>query len=85
MPQRVWVCDMARAKGRPTRSAPPKSHKTTNPPYGEKGDFRRLSVTLSPGIHAMLVRESARRRIAGERDYLHSCIIREALASYLKP
>jgi hypothetical protein len=54
-----------------------------NPPYGEKGAFRRITVTLPPEIYERLVRESARRKIAGEPNQLLSAIFREAVTSYL--
>jgi hypothetical protein len=54
-----------------------------NPPYGEKGDFRRITVTLPPEIYERLVRESARRKIAGEPNQLLSAMLREAVSLYL--
>jgi hypothetical protein len=54
-----------------------------NPPHGEKGDFRKISVTLPPVAYEKLVQESARRKIAGEPNHLLSAIIREAVLGYL--
>ena len=55
-----------------------------NPPYGEKGDFRRVTLTLPPEIYERLVRESARRKIAGEPNQLLSAMLREAVTRYLE-
>jgi len=55
-----------------------------NPPRGEKGDFRKLSVTLPPEAYEKLVQESARRKIAGEANQLLSALVREAIIEYLK-
>jgi transcriptional regulator of met regulon len=54
-----------------------------NPPYGEKGSFRKVTVTLPPEIYERLVQESARRKIAGEPNQLLSSLLREAVLSYL--
>lgn len=51
--------------------------------YGEKGDFRKISVTLPPHAYERLVRESARRKIAGEPNQLLSALLREAVTEYL--
>lgn len=55
-----------------------------NPPYGEKGTFRRITVTLAPDAYERLVQESARRKIAGEPNQLLSAMLREAVARYLE-
>ena len=55
-----------------------------NPPRGEKGDFRKVSVTLPPESYEKLVQESARRKIAGEPNQLLSALVREAVIEYLK-
>jgi hypothetical protein len=54
-----------------------------NPPHGEKGDFRKLTITLPPEGYELLVQESARRKIAKDRNHLLSSIIREAVIEYL--
>jgi len=54
-----------------------------NPPHGEKGDFRKLTITLPPEAYELLVQESARRKIAKEPHHLLSAIIREAVMGYL--
>jgi hypothetical protein len=55
-----------------------------NPPRGEKGDFRKLSVTVPPGAYERLFRESARRKIAREPNHLVSALVREAVIQYLE-
>jgi hypothetical protein len=55
-----------------------------NPPRGSKGDFRKVSVTMAPGTYEQLVRESARRKIAGEPNQLLSALVREAVTQYLE-
>ena len=55
-----------------------------NPRYGEKGDFRKITVTLPPEIYQRLVQESARRKIAGEPNQMLSAMLREAVSRYLE-
>lgn len=55
-----------------------------NPPHGERGDFRKVTVTLPPDVFGLLVQESARRKIAGEPNHLLASIIREAVVSHLR-
>jgi hypothetical protein len=50
-----------------------------NPPHGERGSFRKVTVTLPPQMYNLLVKESARRKMAHERNHLLSELIREAL------
>ena len=54
-----------------------------NPPYGEKGGFRKMTITLPQEAYEKLVRESARRKIAGEPNQLLSALLREAVSCYL--
>ena len=54
-----------------------------NPPRGEKGDFRKVSITIPPEAYEKLVKESARRKIAGAPNRLLSALVREALTQYL--
>ena len=51
--------------------------------YGEKGHFRKISVTLPPDAYERLIQESARRKIAGEPNQLLSALLREAVTEYL--
>jgi transcriptional regulator of met regulon len=55
-----------------------------NPPYGEKGDFRKITITLPLSAYEKLMQESVRRKIAGEPNRLLSAMIREAASSYFE-
>jgi transcriptional regulator of met regulon len=55
-----------------------------NQHHGEKGDFRKITVTIPPGAYEQLIHESARRKIAGEPNQLLSSLLREAVIDYLK-
>ena len=54
-----------------------------NPPYGGKQTFRKMTVSVPQEIYERLVRESVRRKIAGEPNQLISNLLREALTKYL--
>jgi hypothetical protein len=54
-----------------------------NPPHGEKSGFKKLTITLPPALYNLLVRESGRRKMAGEPNHLFSAIIRESLLRHL--
>ena len=54
-----------------------------NPGYREKGAFRKVTVTLPQDIYERLIRESARRKIAGAPNQMLSALFREALSEYL--
>jgi transcriptional regulator of met regulon len=54
-----------------------------NPPYGQRGNFRKLTVTLPQEVYERLVTESARRKIAGKENQLFSELLREAIIEYL--
>jgi|ERR1017187_1444025 hypothetical protein len=49
--------------------------------WGERGDFRKVTVTLPPEVYDALVQESARRKSAGDPNHLLSAIAREWFAS----
>jgi hypothetical protein len=51
--------------------------------YGDKSDFRPVTVTLPPKAYERLVKESARRKIAGSPNKLLSALVREAVTDYL--
>ena len=55
-----------------------------NPPYGGKGAFRRMTVTLPPDVCERLVQESPRRKIAGAPNRLLSSMLREAVVHHLE-
>lgn len=54
-----------------------------NPPHGEKGDFIKVTATLSPETYRMAMAEVTRRKLAKAGDAQISAVIREALATYL--
>jgi hypothetical protein len=56
----------------------------SNLPHGGKGSFRKVTVTLPPDLYERLIRESARRKIAGEPNQLVSALLREAVTRYLQ-
>jgi len=51
-------------------------------PRGERGEFRKVTITLPPEVYEQLVNESARRKIAKEPNHLLSELIREALLEH---
>ena len=53
-----------------------------NPPYGGKGDFRKMTLTLPLDAYERLMAESVRRKIAGEPNQLLSALVREAASCY---
>jgi len=55
-----------------------------NPPRGERGTYRKLGVTVPQDFYERLIKESARRKIAGEPNQMLSALLREALAMYLE-
>ena len=60
-----------------------KTAEPVNPPHGEKGHFRKITITLPPGAYEKLIHESARRKIAGEPNHLLSALLREAVDHYM--
>ena len=48
--------------------------------WGDRGDFRKVTVTLPPEVYDALVHESARRKSAGDPNHLLSAIVREWFA-----
>jgi len=48
--------------------------------WGERGDFRKVTVTLPPDLYDALVTESALRKSAGDPNHLLSAIAREWFA-----
>jgi hypothetical protein len=80
----------APAKLDTANGAPPESRSwdpdqlEANRPYGEKGNYRKITVTLPPDAYRSLIEEAARRKIADEPNHLLSAILREAVAGYLQ-
>ena len=54
-------------------------------PHGEKGDFIKVTATLSPEVYRLLADEMVRRKLAKEPNAQLSAILREAVVQYLKP
>ncbi len=52
-------------------------------PYGERGDFEKITVTLPSDVRALLLDESLRRKKQRSKDWPITMIMREAIASYL--
>lgn len=52
-------------------------------PYGERGDFEKVTVTLPSDVRALLLDESLRRKKQRSKDWPITMIMREAIASYL--
>ena len=55
-----------------------------NPPYGEKGDFRKITITLPPEAYETLLLDSTRRKIAQEPNGHLSSLLREIVMDYLR-
>ena len=49
----------------------------------DKGTFRKVTVTVPQDIYERLIRELARRKIAGAPNQMLSALFREALTQYL--
>jgi len=56
----------------------------SNAAYRKKGEFRKISLIVPPRLYERIVKESARRKIAGEGNHLFSALLREAVDRYLK-
>jgi hypothetical protein len=61
----------------------PRTTEEVNPPHGEKGNFRKVTITLPPDAYEKLISEAARRKIAGEPNHLLSALLREAIYHYM--
>jgi hypothetical protein len=48
----------------------------------DKRGYRKLTVMLPPDSYERLIRESVRRKIAGEPDCQVSCMLRDAIIRY---
>ena len=54
-------------------------------PYGERGDFEKVTVTLPSEVRGLLLEESLRRKKDRSKDWAIAAIVREAIAAYLGP
>lgn len=61
-----------------------KAPDVVNAPHGERGDYIKVSVTLTPALFGDVNAEAVRRKLAGEPNSQVSAIVREALATFLK-
>jgi hypothetical protein len=52
-------------------------------PHGERGDFIKVTATLSPQVYELVLDEMRRRKLAREKDAGLSAILREAVVAYL--
>jgi hypothetical protein len=56
-----------------------------NAPHGERGDFLKVTATLSPEVYKLVSDEMQRRKLAREPNAQMSAILREAVVAYLGP
>ena len=56
-----------------------------NAPHGERGDFLKVTATLSPEVYKLVSDEMQRRKLAREPNAQMSAILREAVLAYLTP
>jgi transcriptional regulator of met regulon len=54
-------------------------------PHGERGDFIKVTATLSPEVYKLVSDEMLRRKLAKEPNAQLSAILREAVLRYLGP
>ena len=52
-------------------------------PHGDRGDFIKVTASLSPQVYELLLDEMRRRKLAREKDSGLSAILREAVVAYL--
>ncbi len=55
----------------------------THAPHGERGDFLKLTVTLSPEVYGLVADEVKRRKLAREPNAGLSAVLREAVTAFL--
>ena len=54
-------------------------------PFGERGNFEKITVTLPSEVRGLLLDESLRRKKGRSKDWAIAAIVREAIAAYLGP
>lgn len=54
-----------------------------NPAHGERGDFLKVTITLSPETFELLTEETTRRRLNKLPDATKSAVLREAVVAFL--
>lgn len=65
------------------RSETPSARIELDPPYGERGDFEKITITLPSEVRALLLDESNLRKKRRSSDWPIAAIVRQALAAYL--
>jgi hypothetical protein len=55
----------------------------THAPHGERSDFLKLTVTLSPEVYGLVADEVKRRKLAREPNAGLSAVMREAVTEFL--
>jgi hypothetical protein len=65
------------------QSAPTAGSIEVHRPHGEKGDFLKVTATLSPEVYKLISDEMQRRKLAREPNAQLSAILREAVVAYL--
>lgn len=68
-----------KSRGVSTLAGPAEVHA----PHGERGDFLKLTVTLSPEAYKLVSDEMQRRKLAKLPNAQLSAILREAVLQYL--
>jgi len=56
-----------------------------NAPHGERGEFIKVTATLSPEVYKLVADEMQRRKLARLPNAQMSAILREAVLVYLTP
>jgi transcriptional regulator of met regulon len=51
-------------------------------PHGERSDFLKLTVTLSPEVYGLIADEVKRRKLAREPNAGLSAVLREAVTAF---
>ncbi len=78
------LTDLVSQMDAPKKPAAPKKVKLeANAPHGEKGDYRKITITVPAEVLSLLVDEAARRKKAGEKNAQISALIREAVVEKL--
>ena len=57
--------------------------KEANPIRGERGDFLKVTITISPEMFADLKRLGLERKLQGKKDNDVSSLIRESLTKFM--
>jgi hypothetical protein len=75
--------DLAKAvaKAAPSPTIPVDTPLEANAPHGEKGDFVKVTATLSPEVYELIMKEVMRRKLAKAPNAQLSAVIREAVVA----